>query len=66
LAAAGHAGLAASASNYLTRAMTMERLRRLGIMPWVRIKIVDEELLRVIEEGLELAGVPRNALTQPF
>lgn len=66
LAAAGHAGLASSVPDYLTRIMTMEHLRRLGIMPWLRIRILDEDLLALIEEGLRRAGVPQNALTQPF
>jgi tetratricopeptide (TPR) repeat protein/TolB-like protein len=66
LAAAGQAGVASSVANYLTRAMTMEHLRRLGIMSWLRVRILDEDLLSLIEQGLLRAGVPRNALTQPF
>jgi hypothetical protein len=66
LAAAGHAGLADTVPEYLTRVVTMEHLRRLGITPWLRVRILDQDLLSLIEEGLLKAGVPRNALTGPF
>lgn len=46
--------------------MSTESLRRLGILPWLRIRIKDSETLDGITTGLRAAGIPETALTAPF
>ncbi len=50
----------------LPRFMTMETLRRAGIMPWLSGQVRDPGLLAYLATALGKAGVPANALTAPF
>lgn len=66
LAAGGLAGDTQAIADFEPRVMSTETLRRLGILPWLGIRIKDEGTLTKIAAGLRAAGIPESALTAPF
>ncbi|RYE86351.1 MAG: hypothetical protein EOP19_07090 [Hyphomicrobiales bacterium] len=66
LAAAGLAGDAAAVADFLPRVMSMESLRRAGVLPWLGIRIKDVQMLELLADGLRAGGIPESALTAPF
>lgn len=66
LAAAGFAGRTAEITEYRELLMSLERLRRDGIIPWLSIRIQDAALLKLIADGLRAGGIPESALTAAF
>ncbi|RDE08717.1 tetratricopeptide repeat protein [Pelagibacterium lacus] len=51
---------------YMPRLLASERYRRLGILPALRQRIADSELMRRISSGILSAGMPLDRLTDPF
>lgn len=66
LAAGGLAQDAQAIGDFQPRVMSSESLRRVGIMPWLGIRIKDRAVLARIEEGLRAGGIPESALTAQF
>jgi TolB-like protein len=66
LAAAGLARDAKIVGELQPLIMSMENLRRRGIMPWVHIRIKDTIVREKISAGLRAGGVPEMALTAQF
>jgi TolB-like protein len=66
LAAAGLAGRTSEIAEYRPLVVSMERLRRDGIIPWLTIRIKEQRLLDVVANGLRAAGIPESALTAAF
>ena len=66
LAAAGLSGDTQSILEFEPRVMNMESLRRIGILPWLGIRIKDNTVLERVSEGLAAAGIPASALTTQF
>jgi tetratricopeptide (TPR) repeat protein len=50
----------------LPRIMNSENLRRVGIAVWLGALVTDPEVLSLITDSLQQAGVPQSALTGPF
>ena len=66
LAAAGLAHDEQAILELQPRAMNLESLRRIGIIPWLSIRIKDQTVLHRVSEGLAAAGIPESALTSQF
>lgn len=66
LAAAGLSGNQPVIDDFGPRVMSMEALRRYGVMPWLRIRIKDKQVLALLADGLSAAGIPASALTAQF
>lgn len=66
LAAGGLAGDQSAVSDFSARVMALESLRRVGILPWLRLRMSDEPVLFRLVAGLRAAGIPESALTAPF
>lgn len=66
LIAGKRAGDAAMVNLYLPQVMEMPRFRRQGILPRLRERISDPKVIGMIEAGLLAAGLPKDALEQPF
>ncbi len=66
LAAAGLSQNQEVIADLQPRVMSMESLRRHGVMPWLRIRIKDEAVLTQLAKGLAAAGIPESALTAQF
>ena len=66
LAAAGLSGDTQSILEFEPRVMNMESLRRIGILPWLGIRIKDNTVLERVSAGLAAAGIPASALTTQF
>lgn len=66
LAAAGLSGNQPVIDDFGPRVMSMEALRRYGVMPWLRIRIKDQQVLTLLADGLGAAGIPASALTAQF
>jgi len=66
LAAGGLAGDRSAVSDFSAPVMSMQSLKRIGILPWLRLRINDEALLGRLAEGLRAGGIPESALTARF
>lgn len=66
LAAAGLARDTETIGELQPLVMSMENLRRRGIMPWVGIRIKDSMVRDKIAAGLRAGGTPETALTAQF
>lgn len=66
LAAGGLAGDRSAISDFSARVMSMQSLKRIGILPWLRLRINDEAVLGRLVEGLRAGGIPASALTARF
>ncbi len=66
LAAAGLSGDQQAIADFQPRVMSMESLRRIGIMPWLGIRIKDRAVLARLADGLRAGGIPESALTAQF
>lgn len=66
LAAGGLARDRAAIADFAGRVMSMESLRRGGIMPWLQFHIKDRAVLGRLAEGLLAGGIPESALTAQF
>lgn len=66
VAAAGLSDARADVEDLLARIASAETLRRLGIRPWLEMRLVDEEVVERLGEGLVRAGVAPAALTAPY
>lgn len=53
-------------SRFAKLALQNENFQRMGILPWVSRLITDESVLRLLEPGLQLAGLPSEAIRHPF
>ncbi len=53
-------------NRYLPQVLDMPAFRSNGILARLRTSIIDPNLLDIIGQGLLAAGVPQNALEQPF
>lgn len=66
LAAAQVEGNSAAVDRLLPQLRELPALRESGILPRLRLRITNTELLDRIADGLLAAGMPRAALEQPF
>jgi hypothetical protein len=66
LAAGGLAGNRSAMADFSARVMSLENLKRIGIVPWLRLRINDEAVLARLAEGLRASGIPESALTARF
>jgi TolB-like protein len=66
LSAAGISGADQVIADFQPRVMSMESLRRIGIMPWLSIRIKDQDVLTRLADGLRAGGIPESALTAQF
>ena len=66
LSAAGLSGDEQAIADFQPRVMSMESLRRIGIMPWLGIRIKDQSVLARLADGLRAGGIPESALTAQF
>lgn len=51
---------------YLQEVLDNPSFREHGILPWLSRRIADEEVLKLLTPGLQLAGVPIKAINMPF
>lgn len=66
VAAAGFAGDLETSAQLRSAVMTSESFRRFGILPWMSLRIENQELVKRLGEGLRLGGIPESALTGQF
>ncbi len=66
LAAAQAEGNSAAVDRFLPQLRELPALRENGILPRLRLRITNAELLNRIADGLVATGLPRSALEQPF
>ena len=66
LAAAGLLADAVAMDEFRPWVLSMENARRMGILPWVAIRINDPVVTEQLTRGLAAAGIPDSALTTQF
>ena len=66
LAAGGLLGDPLAISEFEPWVLSMESVRRIGILPWVAIRIKDPVVTGQLAKGLAAAGIPESALTAQF
>lgn len=66
LAAAGYLDDREAVSEFEPRVLNTESLRRMGVLPWLTIRIKDREVLTRIADGLRASGLPESTLTSQF